>query len=306
VDAWQFRFESAPSVFCVDPQLRVLKAVQRETKPVEMWLAQARKAPTALSRSMAVERLRRFKDDARTVACLGECVSDGGEFWGTRARAASVLRALDTAESHAELMKAEARGVDHPRVLAEVIEGIGAKPDTPGVAEVLLRHSGPDAHVLVRQEALRRLGSAGADEATRERIIKALIAAASPGTSLRVRRAAMEALRSADDGRAVDGLCGVVRRSSEDSVPLRTQVIDLLVRLAQKDDAAKPPAAAAVLTALDDPRPGVCVAAIRALEQLAQAEALPRLRSLAEASAYASVREAAAAAIKALERSEVP
>lgn len=189
---FDLKFDRAPTLFCVDPRGGLLKSIESQSKPLEMWIEQARRGPTTLARSIAIRRLGR-RDRPGVVACLSECLNDQELFWGARRYAASGLSSIGGDEALEALLAVERRGEPHPRVLAAVMRAIGSFEDSTSATEALLRQAGPQAHMFVRRAALAQLRNAEFSAEIAESAAASLLSL-SRDERARVRRVAVETL----------------------------------------------------------------------------------------------------------------
>jgi len=142
-----------PAFAVVDPDMRVLGEVRLKA-PNDMLRAQLAKAPTARGRWLAAQALAR-SDDPVTIAALTATLGDDGQFWGTRAEAATALGAIRAKECFEALSKAT--GVAHPKVRRAVAEALG-QFKTAASVEALKPLAHGDKSYLVEAEAARSLG----------------------------------------------------------------------------------------------------------------------------------------------------
>ncbi|MCG3126611.1 MAG: hypothetical protein CHACPFDD_01462 [Phycisphaerae bacterium] len=301
-----------PRLFCVDPHGALLARIE-EVKPPTMWEEQARRGPTAHSRTVAIEHLKGEKPGPGTISCLSDCVRDERLFWGTRRRAVEALALFDSDDGRHALREAEKAGIAHPRVLAELVDAIGGF-GTLDDYRTLLKHGEPAAPAIVRAAAVRRLGDAPAavrklesDPAGAELLEqsrKVLLAAAAPGTSAQVREPAFRALRGFEDADMVDWAIASLKRGTDDPLAMRNRTINLLARVAGRNASRASDAIAALRAAAGDRRPSVAVTAIRGIERVGGAAAEQALRDMKSANLREDVQKAIDTALENLAKPE--
>jgi len=127
--ALEFPFPQPPAVFCVDPDNWLLKSLTAEM-PDELWRAQVRGGPTALTRALAVQHLQDTAATAVAEADLCAALLDRLEFWGVRRRVAALLGGSGTPTARETLLAVAASDAEDPRVLTSVTEALGRIADS--------------------------------------------------------------------------------------------------------------------------------------------------------------------------------
>lgn len=294
-----FPCDAEPALFCADPEGALL-ATLREAKPAGMWRAQLREGPTALSRARAAEALRR-EADAETIAALAAALHNRREFRGVRQRAAQALGAAapDGAALKALLQVEHDGEAPHP-VHEAVIDALARFPNAATAYRGVMRRTGGDQHIVVQAVALRALPAFEVDPRGFD-AVAAAAAAALPGNSLYVRDVALDVLEELADPGAAALLLPALDRIASEKVARAERLIALLAKLAAASDVWRPKVAARLAELLTEPRPTVRAAAARGMGKLGDDEALAALQSLAERDDVERVRDAAAAAVSAIQ-----
>jgi HEAT repeat protein len=233
-----------------------------------MLIRQVESGPTALARLMAAESLSK-QASPQAIETLENVLAKESEFWMVRQAAAQGLGKMQTQAANGALLRAERKGIGHPRVLAAVLAALGNYIVSEDAHEAVLRHAGPRSKLYVQTAAVSALGKLRASPDLIDKSLKTLQEAASKSARRAVRSAAFEALASLDDPRAFKLVMELGQPSGQDE--LRSQVIPVLGRLGRRaalrdrartaltawlydPDRTIPPAAAAGLGSLGDPR----------------------------------------------------
>jgi len=209
-----FTFDQPPTVFCVDPECGLLKRL-RQTKPHELWVAQIRQGPTALSRSLAVTHVR-VSGQEPPLTQLGAVVADQQEYWELREQAAKALAGEQDPAVLEHLLKAEQAAVGHPRVLVAIIRAL-ARFSSSSEAHAALLRCAQHEYVSARLAALRALSEFEPDVRSSE-TIQALLSAARFDNSPRARRAALRGLAEVGNESVLPILRDLVEGAQENSV----------------------------------------------------------------------------------------
>jgi aminopeptidase N len=209
-----FSFDQPPTVFCVDPDCGLLKRLE-QTKPHELWVAQIRQGPTALSRSLAVTHVRESGQKS-PLAQLGAVVADRQEYWALREQAARALTGEHDATVLECLLKAEQSGIQHPHLLRAVIRALAQFPTSSEAHAAMLRCAQHE-HASARLAALRALSKFASDVRTPETIQVLALAARLDGER-RVREAALRSLAEVGDEALLPMLRTLVESEQDDSV----------------------------------------------------------------------------------------
>ncbi|MBU0637582.1 MAG: HEAT repeat domain-containing protein [Planctomycetes bacterium] len=262
---FQITLAEPPVTFCVDPRGVLLKSLQVD-KPADMWRAQVRQGPTALSRSRAIESLGAERTNA-ALAALRDTLLNQQEFWGVRTRAAHALLGEELEAALPVLLQAADIHPEHPQVSETVVESLGDFPTSPAAHGAVLRHAGSDQHIRVQAAALRTLARF-APAVRDERTIAALTDAALPEVSDHVRRAAFAALDKLADARALPRLLPALNPEVYDTLEMRCMLIGTITRLTATDTRHRTQALQRLVALQDDPRPALRAALRAALNAL--------------------------------------
>ncbi len=208
-----FTFDQPPTVFCVDPDCGLLKKL-RQTKPHELWVAQIRQGPTALSRSLAVTHVR-VSGRETPLTQLGAVIADQQEYWALREQAAKALIGEQDPVVLEYLLKAEQAGIDHPRVLVVVVRAL-ARFSSSSEAHAAMLRCAQHEYVSARLAALRALSEFEPDVRSSE-TIEVLLSAAGFDNSPRARRAALRGLAQVGDESVLPALRALVEGEQDDS-----------------------------------------------------------------------------------------
>ena len=296
---FQFDFQYPPSMMCVDPRGGLLKSL-RQSKPLDMWLEQARHGPTSLSRAIAIDHLGSEESD-EIEGVLNECLADEKLFWGARQRAADLLGDYGTRASLESLLSLSDRSRTHPRVLASVLKAISGRSSSKRAHAALLRHAGSESHMRPRSAAIRGLTRCRADESLASDTVRALERAALPPNGRYVRSAAIRALRRVNDAQTVDVLLTAVRSPTRGDAEMRTLLIARLSELAGEYDRHRTRVADYLVDLLDGEPVAVRAAAITGLGIIGDESIVALLEPLAGDDQPRSIRRAARSSIEAIQ-----
>ena len=209
-----FPSNQPPTVFCIDPDCGLLKRL-KQTKPHELWVAQIRQGPTALSRSLAVTHVR-VSGQEPPLTQLGAVVADQQEYWGLREQAAKALAGEQDPAVLEYLLEAEQAGIDHPRVLVAIIRAL-ARFSSSSEAHAALLRCAQHEYVSARLAALRALSEFEPDVRSSE-TIQVLLSAARFDNSPRARRAALRGLTEVGNESVLPILRDLVEGAQDNSV----------------------------------------------------------------------------------------
>ncbi len=299
---FEFAFEAPPDYVAVDPNGDLLKTVEMDL-PHEMWIAQARHGPTALSKSMAVEQLAGADSDD-SVAVLGDILLNGDLFWGTRRRAAEALGHIGGDAALALLLKAARVERAHPRVQEAAVDALARFAASHEAHAALLALCSPETHMRVRSSALAALRRCHPDDRLLEATVRAAQRAALPPGGTYVRRSAMRTLERLNDAAVLDAVIAATSQASAggvaDTVEMRAALIELLANVARKQQARRPAALAHLLALLLDADPRIRAAAAGAVGIVGDASVIAQLEPLTGDDQPRSVRRAARTALRKL------
>lgn len=282
-----------PQQVIVDP-LASLLAVYELKLPARMLEKTALSGPTLVSRLHTVRALRVENSDSAREA-LATVLRDEAAFWGLREQAAHSLGDMQQPAARDLLLAAIEAGIRDPRVRRPALDAIARYRD-PQVAQLLLRYAKGDESYAVEAAASRGLGG---QEATGEIVEALLVNAKKRSRDDQVRLAAIDALASLGDGRAFSAAMELARYGER--APSRPSGIHALAQL-DLDDEQHEAARELLVSLLDDPQEGAVNAAIAALGELGDEEAIPALEKLAGGAGLEDRRSAARAAIDAIHR----
>jgi aminopeptidase N len=290
-----FPLERQPTIVRFDPRSSLLAMVDFPL-PEAMHLAQLDRGDDCIGRIIAVRSLERSR--TRTaIERLGRVVREDG-FRGVREQAAQALQAIGSREALAELLAS----LEQPdaRVRRRVVEGI-ARFYRPEVMEKLVAVAGSEANPAIRAVAIRGLAKYQ-ELAAREVILDAL---RSDSFRQEVAESAMEAIAASQDATLLQPLVRVVQ-SKPDAFP--SLVMATALRTAGRLgslEADKSPARRFIEPALHDSRPPVREAAIAALGELGDRQAVAVLEGFAHSGSSDRLGKAAERALDAL-RNRMP
>ena len=289
-EALRHRFESAPNMFCVDPDGGLLKAIDTD-KPRPMWLMQLLEGPTASARCEAATALA-DQDRPEVVEALTHAVSNQDEFWGVRSEAASALGRMQSSSAREALMELAdpANRLKHPKVRRKIVDALGSYPHAE-VTPILIAYATNDPSYAVEAAATSALGDAVGEEIT------TVLLANTTKHSYRdsIRKAAVRALGRRATAEGIDACMAVASYGQPDRT--RPDAMAALAKLGEEDD-DRTRIREFLLSMVDDPERRPRRAAIAALGALADPEALDALARIRDGSAAEEFRDEAEAAIK--------
>jgi aminopeptidase N len=291
---------SAPVQVCIDPQSAMLAVWDISGIPVVMRLRQAESGPALAARLSAIRSLaHEDREDVRTA--LRSIVLDESLPGGLRAETAEVLGDMQHDAARDVLLAglgADALIANH-RVRAAAVRAVG-RYRSDSVREVLLRLARQDATYEVEAEACRGLPQ---QEKCDEMIDVLLTCAKKRSHTDMIRAAAIEGLGKLREPRGVElamemsrfgqtdrsrpaaiGALGLLGKSGVERERIRNRLVELIY----DSQRASAEAAIAALVELDDDE------ALPALDSFAKGSAEKRLRDRAR-DAAARIRSAPAA-----------
>jgi aminopeptidase N len=285
------RLPRRPEVFAFDPQGDVLKTVSLEV-PEDMLVRQALGLPYVRGRIDAIRALGKAQSAEADEALAGVLASRA--FWGVRAEAAAALGA--SRSTRAFLALRDAREDDHPKVRRAVVRALGEFHTDEACAALapMLRR---DASYFVEAEAAHAIGK------TRSRKAFALLERAleKPSFNEVIRGGALRGLAELGDERALPLLLAWTAYGKPS--PAREAAVEALGKLGHLDRRVR----RRLVDLLDDKDFYVRRAAIGALRELRDTEAVEALERLASEDVDGRLKSEAAAAARAiLEAAEKP
>ena len=289
------RCGSEPSQVVVDPEGAVL-AQWDLRQPAAMLVRQAVEGPTTMSRLRAIRALQQ-KDSADVRAALGRIVRDEGIHWGVRSEAAMVLGDMQSDPARDILIDAlsEGPGIRHPKVRRAAVEALG-KYRHAKAAATLLRFARADESYRVEEAALAGLGR----QAPTDEIIGLLLAKSQrPTEDDPTCRAAVEALAALGDERGIEP----AMRLAALGQPYRTRPagVRALGKLG-RSEARRKEVREFLVGLLSDPNDRVIEAALAALGEMGDKEAIPALEAFAAGCARPERRAEAREAIDSIRK----
>jgi aminopeptidase N len=273
-----------PDIFYFDPDGDVLKTVELIV-PLEMLLRQALAERNLCARIDAIRTLA--KDQTADVVDALERLLRGRCFWGIAAEAATALGNIRSERALAALVKA--RTVEHPKARRAVANALG-QFSTQEAAEALAPMLKRDASYFVEAEAALAVGK------TRSKKAYPLLLKALEKQSFNdvIRAYAFAGLAQLGDERAIP----VLLEWSEYGRPpfAREAAIAALGKLGQGNRKVR----ARLVDLLDDKYFWARLAAVRALVEMHDADALPALQRLASMDVEGRLKGAAVKAVRAI------
>lgn len=264
-----FSLPARPEWVRIDPEFGWLAQVEF-SPPAEMIHKQLVEKGDVIGRVFAVENLGR-RQDASSVEKLRQTLQNDS-FWGVRLEAAKALTQIHTETARTALIQS----IRQPdaRVRQEVVRGIASfySGDTPEtLRRALENESNPDVQAV----ALRAL-AAYPHIHTREILTEKL---KSKSYKHRLAQAAIETIRAQRDPFFIEPLMQVLReRESDFTSAAFAEGLQTLARLAA-DLESKGPSREFILPHLRHPKQVVQLAAIRALAELGDPQALPAINT---------------------------
>lgn len=287
---------SEPTQVCFDP-LGGLLARRTERKPQELWRRQIREGPTALARSQAVDQARNARD-AEALPRLLEALRDDGEFVGVRRRAATALSRLQDDEILPALVATAGASATPPSLRVALIGALEKHAESDAARRAVLALAEDSQPIEVQEEALSALSRMRPETLSAEALGK-IARWATPPQSRHVRGAALRLLLARQASHAIPVLVEKSAADERDPVSWRKRLIDAVSALAAENGPHKQAVQRFLVGQLADRRPGVQLAALRALQKHGDADAAGAVRPLVE-SKSADVAAAANSTLEAI------
>lgn len=287
---------SEPTQVCVDP-LGGLLARRTERKPQEYWRRQVRDGPTALARSQAVERMR-DKRDPEALPLLLEALRDEREFVGVRRRAATALSRFDRDEVLPGLVGTATAPGTPPSLRIATISALEKYAESETARRAVLMLADESQPIEVQEQALSALTRMKPETLAPEAVEK-IARCAAPPQSRHVRGAALQVLLARNAAEVVPLLVAKSEADERDPISWRRRLIEAVATLAPENGPHKEAVQRFLVGQLADRRPGVQLAALRALQKHGGPDTLPAIRPLTE-SKSADVAAAARSALDAM------
>jgi aminopeptidase N len=296
---FEIALDAQPEVFCVDPGGRLLKSLEL-SKPAALWIAQIRGGPTALSRTQAILHLRSQEEQVAAAGdALKAALCDAAEYSGVRRRAASALQRLDPPGALDAFLAAERSADDDPRLLTAVVRALGRHPDSLRAHAAVLRRAADAEPGDVRTAALTALCRFEATVCTDETFTK--LGAALGGAAARRRQTVLKAFERWKDVRTLEPLIEATPPDAGVRTSELRRRLRLIADLGASDSAARPRAAYHLLAFVENSKAAVRRAAVEGLGKIGGEFHITALTALTEQDQDDAVREAARAAIEAIQ-----
>ena len=272
--------DGPPTAAWVDPWLEALKTIEVE-QPAAWTLGALAQAPTIAARRQALGAAAKV-GTPESLAALAALVRDAKARHTVRRDAVDAIAGLGTPEAKALLVEFARAGFDDPRIREASVGALRSADAAEAIAicrAILEPAEGAprEPSYGVRARAIDVLAAHKAKDALPA--VRAQLAVPSHGEQ--VSQAAARFLASHGDGTDVAGLQARAALGIPDRV--RPTAIGALADLAPRLDAeARKGVEAFLLRTLEDPEERPAMAAGEALATLKCADALPRLRAMAE------------------------
>ena len=266
-----FSVPNNPKIVRIDPH-RTILAKTEFTPPVAMHYAQLANPDDVIGRLLAVEVLSKRKDKT-SVEKLKETLAKD-TFYGVRLAASKALRGIDTEQAF-EAIVSNAKQKD-ARVRRQVVSDLGSFYK-PTALSALKKSLQGEKNPAIRGSAIRALAGFGDPGAA------GLIRKALESTSYRhqLADAAVSALRTQDDPRAINTLLEALRKDADKFTSRGYgQALRALAYLA-RNEAVKSPIRRFLTEHCNPPTPRVKQAAIEALGDLGDSKAIAVLEKFA-------------------------
>jgi aminopeptidase N len=288
---FSFKLAEAPTVVRLDPDLTLL-AKSTFQLPRKMILAQLSDKSDMLGRVLAIESLRGDSTD-ENVKRLKEILNNDS-FVGVRMEAVSALRGIHTPTALEALIASTSQ--PDARVRQRVANAIAAFYDDKAFAahqKILENEHNPD--ILV--EAIQALASSPEKDATQ----RLLGYVNTNSFHQHIAARAITALRSRHDPTAIPALIDVVKKRW-DELPssILASALETSATLGADDEPQRLTVREFLQSHVNDPRPLIQIAAIRALGTLRDEKAIPILETFASAAKETLTRTPAEYAINAI------
>ncbi|MDX2115849.1 MAG: M1 family aminopeptidase [Planctomycetota bacterium] len=274
-----------PAMVLVDPDLFVLMDPELEM-PMSWLVAQSRTARSIASRLDAVTALKKHPG-TRGVAALSEVLRDEKEWHAVRAEAATSLGALNAEDA---LLEALASGLGDARVRTSAVTALGTIGGERSVAALAARAADANESYGCRRAALAALGATirlNADEYLP--IFEAALRTESQHDQVRI--GALRGLEALRHERSMELCAPYVRFGTPGRT--RPEAIDAVAKLSKQDEASRKRALEIIRPVLFDREERAQRAAIAALVEIGERDALADLRRLATSTRSLQTRESA-------------
>ncbi|MHB8417694.1 MAG: M1 family aminopeptidase [Myxococcales bacterium] len=272
---------AAPTLALLDPRGRLLFAGEIR-KPLELWLAELREGPTAVSRGRAARAVGRAVAVGAVPALREAMLRD--PFWWVQAQAAGALGEIRGPQALEAL--GEGLAVPHPKARRAVVRALGQFRD-PRAAELLRAPAAGDPSYFVEGEALKALARTRAP-GSRAAAVAGLERESWQST---VRALALEGLGEARDAEALPAV--LQRLRDGEPTPARVAATRALGKLGE----GQREAADRLALLLEDPDFYVRLAACEAVVDARASAARPALERLLRRDPSGRVQRAAIEAL---------
>jgi aminopeptidase N len=294
---FEFRFEKAPTIVRLDPDLIVL-AKTTFRPPHSMILAQLQDKSDMLGRVLAIEALR--SDESEENVKRLKDVLNNDSFFAVRQEAVSALRGIHSAAALDALIAS--RDQPDARVRIRVVEAIGAYYDEKAFAAIdaiLKTEKNPD----IVAEAIQALAASPSKDAT-ERLL------AYVGTNSfhqHIAGRAIVRLRARRDATVVPALIDTLsKRWDELPTSVLASGLEAMATLGYDDEKLRPSVREFLVAHVNERRERLQLAAIRGLGTLRDEAAIPVLETFASAAKETPTRTPAEYAISAIRSGRPP
>ncbi len=277
-----------PVMVIVDPNNSLISLVDF-SPPLAMTLKQATDGPTPFARLAAIDRLGGVDDD-RAVETLAMILNNNDRHWGQRSEAARSLGRMDTAAARQALVDAT---VDHPMARQNLVSALGEYKHV-AAAEALVPYATQDESLYVEAAALSGLGN---QKPTNPIVTLLMDETSDTGHGLRVRSAAVESLAKLGVPEALEPSLALADYGTSFRAR-RNGFVALATLYPTLEDDAKERVRDFLVSRFDDPMPRYRSAAVRALGDTLDTEAVEPLQRLADSAADDELKETARAAIQ--------
>lgn len=286
-----FPSETPPLMVLFDKGNYLLKKLDFKKSPEE-WLYQLAHAKDVVHRMEAVQALARGARTPEVVAAL-ERAATQEPFYGVRREVADALVELK-GEQAQKILEAMTRDADS-RVRSAAASALGRLESSPAALVRLEQLAREDASFTVRAQAIRSLGRLKSESGLER--IRPFLEQDSPHEL--VRQAAAAALGELGDDKAIPVLIEWSTRGKPDEV--RTSALSALGRLGRKAEVRDH-----LVKQLQDPYFRVRFAAVDALRQRREREAVAALENLARNDWHDGIARAARSAIEEIQQPAQP
>jgi aminopeptidase N len=285
-----------PEIVRVDPEYGLLAKIKFK-KSRDLLFAQLVNESDMMGRVWAIEELQK-KGDKKTVAALKTRLNEDA-FWGVRVEAAKALREIHTDGARIALL--ESLDQENDRARQAVVKALGGFFHE-SVPEVMMTLLEKEANPMIASDLIKALAPYGSEE------VKAVLLAQLNVDGFKQYRsnAAIAAMRGQVDPAYIPAIAAKLKSSGSryESRDYGMNLKALATLSKHQEDRSQ--TRDFLVEHLTDPRDGIMIAAVQALDSLGDPKALAALQTFDVGEREAAKRKAVQRAIKNLKSDQKP